>query len=271
VLHVSDGVFRAIGARMLEGREFTPEDRADAPPVTVVNEAFARQWFPGQRAVGKHIVLGRPVEIVGVVNDIRQRAMGTPAEPTFYLHVHQNGRVRMNLMVRTRGEPLAMTGTLREAVWSVDRQQPITSVFTFDDAMNESLARPRLLTVLLGIFGALGLLLGALGLYGVLSYLVNQRQRDIGVRLALGARPGDVLQMVVKRGLTLAAVGVAIGVVGALTLGRFLSGVLYDVQPTDPLTLVAVTTVLLAVAALASWLPARRAARVDPVVTLREE
>jgi ABC-type antimicrobial peptide transport system permease subunit len=177
----------------------------------------------------------------------------------------------MNLMVRTRGEPLAMTGTLREAVWSVDRQQPITSVLTFDDAMNESLARPRLLTVLLGIFGALGLLLGALGLYGVLSYLVNQRQRDIGVRLALGARPGDVLQMVVKRGLTLAAVGVAIGVVGALTLGRFLSGVLYDVQPTDPLTLVAVTTVLLAVAALASWLPARRAARVDPVVTLREE
>ena len=271
VLHVSDGVFRAIGARMIEGREFTPEDRADAPPVTVVNEAFARQWFPGQRAVGKHIVLGRPVEIVGVVNDIQQRAMGAPAEPTFYLHVHQNGRVRMNLMVRTRGEPLAMTGTLREAVWSVDRQQPITSVFTFDDAMNESLARPRLLTVLLGIFGVLGLLLGALGLYGVLSYLVNQRQRDIGVRLALGARPGDVLQMVVKRGLTLAAVGVAIGVVGALTLGRFLSWVLYDVQPTDPLTLVAVTTVLLAVAALASWLPARRAARVDPVVTLREE
>ncbi len=272
VLHVSDGVFRAIGARMIDGREFTPADRRDAPLVIVVNEAFARQWFPGERATGKHILLGDTrVEIIGVVNDIRQRAMATPAEPTFYLHVQQNGRVRMNVMARTRGEPLAMTAALRDAVWSVDRQQPITSVFTFDEAMNDSLARPRLLTVLLGIFGVLGLLLGAIGLYGVLSYLVNQRQRDIGVRLALGARPGDVLQMVVRRGLVLATIGVTIGVVGSLALGRFLAGVLYDVEPTDPVTLLGVTTVLLGVAALASWLPARRAARVDPVVTLREE
>lgn len=272
MLHISDGVFNAIGARMIDGREFTPDDQRDAPLVVVVNEAFVRKWFPGERAADKHLLLGdRRAEIVGVVNDIRQRAMGTEAEPTFYIHVQQNGRVRMNLMVRTRGQPLAMTGALREAVWSSDRQQPITSVFTFDDAMNESLARPRLLTVLLGIFGGLGLLLGALGLYGVLAYLVNQRQRDIGVRLALGARPGDVLQMIVKRGLVLAVAGVAIGVVGSLALGRFLADVLYDVKPTDPLTLVAVTMVLLAVAAFASWIPARRAARVDPVVTLREE
>jgi len=257
---------------MIAGREFTPQDTRDAPPVVVVNEAFAQRWFPGERPVGRHVMFGpRRVEIIGVVNDIRQRSMSTEAEPTMYVHVHQNGRVRMNLMVRTRGEPLAMTGALREAVWSVDRQQPITSVFTFDEAMRDSLARPRLLTVLLGIFGMLGLLLGAVGLYGVLAYVVNQRQRDIGVRLALGARPGTVLQMIVRRGLVLALAGVAVGFAGSLALGRVLSTVLYDVQPGDPLTLMAVTTILLAVAAFASWIPARRAARVDPVVTLREE
>jgi predicted permease len=272
MLHVSDGVFGAIGARMVAGREFTSQDTRDAPPVVVINEAFAKRWFPGERPVGKYVMFGpRRVEVVGVVNDIRQRAMSTEAEPTMYIHVQQNGRVRMNLMVRTRGEPLAMIGALREAVWSVDRQQPITSVFTFDEAMRDSLARPRLLTVLLGIFGALGLLLGAVGLYGVLAYVVSQRQRDIGVRLALGARPGAVLQMIVKRGLVLALAGVAVGVAGSLALGRLLSTVLYDVTPGDPLTLMAVTAVLLVVAALASWIPARRAARMDPVVTLREE
>ena len=140
-----------------------------------------------------------------------------------------------------------------------------------DQAVGGPLARPRLLTVLLGIFGALGLLLGAIGLYGVLAYVVSQRQRDIGVRLALGARPGAVLQMIVRRGLVLALAGVATGIAGSLAMGRVLSTVLYDVQPGDPLTLVAVTTILLGVAALASWIPARRAARVDPVVTLREE
>ncbi len=272
VLHVSDGVFAAIGARMLAGREFTPRDTRNAPPVVVINEAFAKRWFPGERAVGREVLIGPyRVEIIGIVNDIRQQSMSLEAEPSMYFHVQQNGRVRMNLMVRTRGEPLAMTSALREAVWSVDRLQPITSVFTFGDAMRESLARPRLLTVLLGIFGALGLLLGALGLYGVLAYVVSQRQRDIGVRLALGARPGAVLQMIVRRGLVLALAGVAAGIAGSLAMGRVLSTVLYDVQPGDPLTLIAVTTILLGVAALASWIPARRAARVNPVVTLREE
>jgi predicted permease len=272
VLHVSDGVFAAIGARLITGREFTPRDSRDAPPVVIVNEAFARQWFPGEQPVGQYVMFGpRRAEIIGLVNDIRQRSMGTAAEPTLYVHVQQNGRVRMNILVRTRGEPLGMTGALREAVWSVDRQQPITSVFTFDEAMRESLARPRLLTVLLGIFGGLGLLLGAVGLYGVLAYVVSQRQRDIGVRLALGARPGAVLQMVVRRGLGLALAGVVVGVAGSLAMGQVLSTVLYDVKPRDPLTLLAVTSVLLAVAAFASWIPARRASRVDPVVTLREE
>jgi ABC-type antimicrobial peptide transport system permease subunit len=144
-------------------------------------------------------------------------------------------------------------------------------VFTFDDIMSEAVARPRLLTVLLALFGGLGLLLGSLGIYGVLAYLVSQRQREIGVRLALGAQRGDVLRLVVGRGLLIAVIGVAIGLVGALALTRFMQGVLYGVAATDPLTFIAVGVGLLAVAVLASWLPARRAASVDPAVAIRYE
>jgi predicted permease len=272
VLHVSDGWFHAVGARLLAGRDFSMADRDSAPPVTIVNEAFARRWFPGADAVGKRLQLGpSAVEIVGVVNDIRQRAVAEPAEPMFYVHVQQNGRVRVNLMVRTGGDPIAMVSAVRNAIWSVERDQTITEAYTYQEAMREALARPRLLTVLLGIFGAIGLALGALGLYGVLAFLVSQRTREIGVRLALGARPGDVLRMIVSRGLGLTGVGIAIGASMALVLGRLMAGLLYGVEPNDPGTMLLVSGVLLSAAALASWIPARRAARVDPAVTLREE
>ncbi|MEO8337734.1 MAG: ABC transporter permease, partial [bacterium] len=272
VLHVSDGYFATIGARMLEGREFAPQDRADAPPVVVVNEAFARRWFAGIRATEQRILLGNTaVPIVGVVNDIRQVSMSTPAVPTIYVHNQQNGRVQTTLVVRTAGDPMALANAMRQVVWSVDRLQPITSVFTFDDAVHGALARPRLLTVLLGAFGGLGLLLGAVGLYGVLAYLVSQRQREIGIRIAIGAMPGAVSRMVVRRGLALTLIGVVIGVAGALATSRYMAEVLYGIAPTDPATFVGVAVVLLGVAALASWIPARRAAAVDPVVVLRLE
>lgn len=271
-LHVSDGIFRTLQTPIKEGREFAPTDRADAPFVLVVNEAFARRWFPGEKALGKTLGFGRAsAEIVGVVGDIRQRAVEEEAEPTIYIHVQQNGRVRMNLIVRTQGDPLAMTGTVRDAIHSVDRLQAITAVFTLDEAMRESVARPRLLMILMATFGVLGLTLGALGLYGVLAYIVNQRQREIGVRLALGADRGAVLRMVVRRGMQLAAVGVVAGLVGAVALGRLLRGVLFGVNPADPLLLALVAVTLLLVAAASSWIPARRAASVDPVVTLRDE
>ena len=273
LLHVSDGFFHAIGATIADGREFAPTDQQGAPWAVVVNESFARRFFPGERAVGKAITLYSrfPAEIVGVVKDMRQLSMAEPAQPTLYVHQMQTGRTRANLVVRTRGEPMALVGALREAIWSVDRNQTFTAVFTYGDAMRDALARPRLLTVLLGVFGVIGLALGALGLYGILAFLVSQRQREIGVRLALGARPGDVLRMIVRRGLSLTVAGIGIGVVLALALGRFLAGVLYGVQPSDPLTMTLVALVLLGVAALASWIPARRASRVDPAVTLREE
>ena len=206
VIHVSDGYFATIGAKMIGGREFTAQDRGDSPPVVVVNEAFARQFFPGERAVGKTLLFGRnvPVEIIGVVNDIRQVAMAEPARPTMYLGNLQNSRVKTTIVARTSGDPLAMANAVRQKIWAIDPNQAITAVFTFDDAVSRALARPRLLTVLLGAFGLVGLALGVVGIYGMLAALVNERRREIGVRLALGARPGQVLMMVVGRGLALA-------------------------------------------------------------------
>jgi len=272
-LHVSDGIFRTLGTPILSGREFLPSDRADAPPVIVVNEAFQRRFFPGEVATGKFLQFTprARAEIVGVVADIRQKAMAEPAEPTVYIHVPQNGRVRMNLIVRTRADPLSLVGPVRDAIRSLDRQQSIGSIFTLEDAVHGAMARPRLLMVLMATFGALGLALGALGLYGVLAYLVSMRQREIGVRLALGASRGAVLRMIVRHGVLLAVAGVAIGVAGALGLGRFVQGVLYGVSPTDPVLLILVAVTLLGVAFVASLIPARRAASVDPVTTLREE
>jgi predicted permease len=273
MLNISDGYFRAIGAPIVAGREFLPHERADTPWVAIINQTLAKQYFPHGSPVGQWISFGPPyrAEIVGVVGDIRQSTIDEPAKPAIYLDNEQNSRVRVNLAVRTAGPPLAMTRRVEDAIWSLDRDQTITSVFTFDDIMSEAVARPRLLTVLLALFGGLGLLLGSLGIYGVLAYLVSQRQREIGVRLALGAQRGDVLRLVVGRGLLIAVIGVAIGLVGALALTRFMQGVLYGVAATDPLTFIAVGVGLLGVAVLASWLPARRAASVDPAVAIRYE
>ncbi len=279
MMHVSDGYFQTIGARIIAGREFSTTDRGDGANLILVNESFAKHWFPGENAVGKSIDMApmqiggkrAPAQIIGVVADIRQTAMDEPARETIYENNMFNGRVKVALVAHTAGEPLSMARKLREAIWSVDKEQPITSIETFDDVVSESMSRPRLLTVLLGAFGALGLILGALGIYGVLAYLVSERQREIGVRIALGAPASSVLWMFVGRGLALTAAGLAFGLAGALTLTRLMSGVLYGVKATDPLTFAGVGAVLLGVAALASWLPARRAVHVDPVVALRSD
>jgi predicted permease len=273
VMFISDGFFKTVGTPVIAGREFLPTERPDTPWVVVVNQALAKQYFPKVDPVGQYLRLGDKLraEIVGVAGDIRQSAIDEPAAPTLYVDNMQNSRVQTNLVVRTAGPPLAMTRRVEDAIWSLDRDQTITSVFTFDDVMNEAVARPRLLTVLLTLFGALGLLLGSLGIYGVLAYLVAQRRREIGVRLALGATAGDVLKLIVGRGVVIAVVGVIIGLVGALALTRFMQGVLYGVATTDPVTFTLVAIGLLAIAVLASWLPARRAASVDPAVAIRYE
>ena len=284
LIHVSDGYFATIGARMTEGREYNEQDgalRAPTPgavpvfsgtPSVIINLAFAERHFPGVSAVGKTLGLGsNRIPIIGVVGNIRQTTIEEPVQPTVYINNLMNSRVQVTLVARTQGEPLAMAVAVRDAIWSVDREQTITSIFTFDQLVSDAVARPRLLTVLLGLFGTLGMLLGAVGLYGVLSYLVSSRQREIGVRIALGAPRGAVLAMVVRRGLLMAVIGTTTGLLAAFSLTRYLRDVLFGVEPTDPMTYGIVVVSMLAVAGLASAVPARRAATVDPAIAFRSD
>jgi predicted permease len=283
-IHVSDGYFATIGARVLQGREYDASDGAmpatgddarifRAAPSVLVNRALADRYFPGENAVGKMLTIAGSfrVPILGVIDDIKQVAIEEPVAPTVYINNMMNSRVQVTLVTRTQGDPLSMASAVRDAIWSVDREQTITSITTFDRLVGEAVARPRLLTVLLGLFGALGLVLGAVGLYGVLAYLVSSRQREIGVRIALGAPRGAVLGMVVRHGLGMAVAGTVIGVVVAFSLTRYLRDVLFGVAPTDALTYGTVVVSMLAVAVIASLVPARRAATVDPAIAFRSD
>jgi predicted permease len=273
VLHISRDYFRTLRIPLKSGRDFTDDDRRgdNAQLVMVVNETFVRRYGLQGDPVGQVIDLGSPVMIVGVVGDTLQAGPSEPAEPMIYLHVLQNTRSGVNLLVRGQGDPLRVAADVQRAIWSVDRNQTITRVTTLEHLMSEVVARPRLLAVLMGLFAALGLLLGAVGIYGVLAYTVSQRRREIGVRLALGATPRDVLRMVVGGGLRLVGLGVGVGLAGALALARLMESVLYGVPPHDPLTFATVVVGLLGVALIASWLPARRATRVPPATVLRSE
>ena len=272
VLHVSAGYFHAMGIPVRAGRTFTTADDGKHPVVLVVNQEFVRRYWPAGWDAGRVLRAGdTPIQIIGVVGNVRQRSLTEPAEPMGYIHYLQNMRSGMNLAIRTAGDPLYYVNAVRQAIWSVDPRQTITSIEPMSAVLGDTVARPRLLTSLLLLFGAMGLALGALGLYGVLSYTVSQRRQEIGVRVALGATPGSVLALVVRQGMTPALVGVVAGIAGALLLTRLMAAVLYQVRTTDPATFAAVVLVLLGTALLASWLPARRALRIDPVQALRYE
>jgi predicted permease len=270
VLHVSADYFRAMGIPLRAGRTFTTADRGDAPPVFIVNETFAKRYFPNVSAVGQVLRMGkRAIQIVGVVGDVRQKSLTEPAEPYAYIHYLQNMRAGMSIAVRTAGDPLRYINAVRDAIWSVDRDQTITKVEAMSALVGDTVARPRLLAALLVLFGVMGLTLGALGIYGVLAYAVSQRRQEIGVRVALGASPRSVLRLVVGQGMALAIGGVIAGVLGALVLTRVMAAVLYEVRTTDPATFATVVVVLLGAAFVASVLPALRALRIDPVQALR--
>jgi predicted permease len=261
-----------MGIPLQEGRSFEPTDRRGAPLVFVVNQELARRFWPGESAVGKVLAFGTtPIQIVGVVGDVRQRGLAEAAEPTIYIHVLQNFRSGMSIVARTAGDPLGYAGAVRQAIWSVDKAQTITEITTLDAVVGRAVARPRLIAWLLALFGAIGLALGVLGIYGVLAYAVTQRRQEIGVRVALGATPGSVLGLVIGKGMLLAGIGVAVGTGGAWLLTRSMQSVLYDIRPSDPVTFVQVVLALLAAALVASWLPARRALKIDPVNSLRSD
>jgi predicted permease len=273
LMFTSDGFFSTMGIPLVAGRDLSQKDRLGAPIALVVNEALAKKYFADRSPIGQTITFGdrNHFAIVGVVGDVHQGSVDETPDPRIYASAYQSFRVKVNLVARTQDDPQLMIKRIEDAVRAVDPQQTFTGAFTLDDAVGEAVARPRLLAVLLGLFGTMGLVLGTLGIYGVLAYLVTQRTREIGVRVALGARPSSVLGMIVGRGLRLAGLGVVIGIAAALALTRVMQGVLYGVTATDPLTFVGVAVALLAVAAAASWIPAWRATKVDPLVALRAE
>ena len=269
---VSTDYFRAMGIPLEEGRSFEPTDRRGAPLVFVVNRELARRYWPGESALGKSLTIGTtPVRIIGVVGNVRQRGLAEEPEPTIYIHVMQNFRSGMSIVARTAGDPLGYANAVRQAIWGVDRSQTITEITTLDAVVGRAVARPRLIAWLLALFGGIGLALGVLGIYGVLAYAVSQRRQEIGVRVALGATPRSVLGLVIGKGMLLAGVGVAIGVSGAWLLTRSMQTVLYGIRPSDPVTFVQVVVALLGASFLASWLPARRALKIDPVNALRSD
>jgi putative ABC transport system permease protein len=261
--------FQAMQVPLKRGHLFTEQD-AGAPRVAVVNETMARRFWPGQDAVGKRFGNGRDwITVVGVVGDVKHMSLAQAPDAEYFEPYPQSPRSEMVLAVRTTSDPMRLAPALRGAVLELDRDQPVSRVAAMSQRLSDSIAPQRFATLLLGIFALVALALAAVGIYGVISFSVTRRTHEIGVRLALGAHRNDVLRMVVLQAVTLALVGVAIGVAGGLALTRVLGTLLYGVSATDPAIFAAVSLLLTLVAALASWLPARRAARVDPIVALR--
>ncbi|HEV2493348.1 MAG TPA: ABC transporter permease [Terriglobia bacterium] len=275
---VSPDYFRAMQIPLIRGRDFTEaENQKDAPCVRIVNQTMARLYFPGQNPIGKQLhgacPNDAPATVVGVVADSKQDSVDSEPHPELYepYAQHPFASFLVTFVIRTASNPTDVAAAVRQAVRQVDSDQPVIQMRTMQDVVSESIWRQHVSASMLGLFAALALLLSAVGVYGTLSYSVSQRTREIGIRVALGAERRAVLCKVMGQGINLTLIGVAIGIAGALALTRFLSSLLYGVKPTDPLTFVTVSLILTAVALLASYIPARRATKVDPMVALRHE
>src|SRR5215472_2393799 len=276
---VEPGYFRTVGIPLIQGRDFVAADDLRATPVVIINQTLARRFLLRQDPIGKRIKPGisngykaSPMrEVVGVVGDVRQYGLASAPGPEVYVPLAQSPMGSMNLVVHTAVDPLGLVGAVRQELGEMDKNLPFYGVKTFNQYLGQGFAQPRFLTLLLGLFAALALALAAVGVYGLVSYSASRRAHEIGVRLALGAEKRDMLRLVVGQGLKLALMGAVIGTVGALALTRFLSSLLYGVKPNDPSTLLAVMLILIAVALIASYVPARRATKVDPLVALRYE
>jgi predicted permease len=276
---VTPGFFRTMRIPVIGGRDFLASDDSKAPAVVIIDQTFANKYFPGENPIGKRIKPGlgdgitdSPVrEVIGVVGSVKRKGITAETEAQFYLPLKQAIILSPAIVVRTSGDPLAMLGPVRDQVGQLDSNVPIYRVNTLEDYVSLSAAQPRFQTVLITFFAAMALLLSAIGLYAVLAYMVAQRTLEIGLRLALGAQRESVIGLILRRGLMLAAIGLAIGIVASMIFTRFLGEMLYGVKPLDPLTFVAVSAVLMLVSLIASSAPAYRAARLDPMKTLREQ
>jgi len=287
IVNASQDYFASMGIPLIEGRTFR-DDGTDQPShEMIVSRSFARQYWPNGSAIGKRVKSGGPEApwstIVGVVGDVHDEALTKPAEAAVYQPIvtavqPQPGAPdsiiannTMSLTIRTSGEAMAVFPAVRREIWAIDRNLPLVNVREMSQVVESAMARTTFTLIMIGAAAGVALLLGAIGIYGVISYMVSLRTREIGVRMALGAQSTEVRRMVVRQGLALAVIGVGIGLAGALALSRLISSLLYGIAPHDPLTLGVVTVGLLAVAAVASWLPAMRAARIDPIEALRAD
>jgi putative ABC transport system permease protein len=266
--------FRAVGMQLRRGRAFTEADREGAPPVMIVNESFARRFYPNEDPLGQRIIIRNQPEIreiIGVVNDIRHFGPDQDPAPEMYAPYNQFAIGAAPLIVRTSSGPEALIGAVRKEIQAVDREVAIGQVRTMEELMSSALARRRFALLLLGVFASVAVLLAAIGVYGMMSYAVAARTREIGIRMAFGAQAGDMLKLVIGRGLKLTFCGVAVGLVAAFALTRLIKTQLFGVNATDPATFVSIAALLALVALVACWIPARRATKVDPLIVLRTE
>ena len=273
VLIVTPGYFHALKIPIVAGREFTDADEQPEAkaPVVIVNEKFAHANWPGENPIGKNVYFGKnAIQVIGVAADVHDEGLAAPVGPMVYGPAGFFPRSSLHLFVRTSQDPLALAGTIRSAIWQVDKDEPV-EITTLDDVLATSTAQPRMIASLLGAFGAIALLLAGIGVYGMLAYNVRRKLHDIGVRIALGARPSDVVRLVLGESLRLTVAGLAMGTAAAFIATRVMRSVLYGIAPFDPITYISAIGVLLAVALTASALPTARALRIDPVIALRSE
>jgi predicted permease len=270
---VSPGLIGALGTRLIAGRDFTRFDGADSPRVMVINQSLAERFWPGEDAVGRQIRIGGgdPVAVIGVVADVRHSGPELPSGNEFYLPLRQQGSGSWDLLVRTQLPVASLTAGLRSALREVDPTLPFSKVRPVSTLIDRTLSSRRLLVYLIGGFAAIALGLAALGLYGLISYTVAQRTKEIGIRMALGANAGTVQRQVLADTMKLALAGLVLGVAGTIAAGRFMQSMLYGVSAGDPQTYVVMTLGALACAFIAGYLPARRASRVDPMIALRAD
>lgn len=271
---VSPKYFATLGIPIRAGRDFDERDSARVPHVAIVNETFARRHFPGQDPIGQILITGMaqmPSQVVGVVADVRSTGLNTPPEPDYFLPALQRPETFTNIVVRTNLSPAAMAAAVREALRAVDPDIPLLQPQTLSTRVAQTIADRKLALVLLAVFAALALVLACLGVYSVMAHLVAVRTGEIGIRMALGASPRSVMRMVRGHGRRLTLLGIALGIAGAFFVSRLMQQALFEVNPADPLVYLAVAAMLLLVAEFASWLPARRATRIDPVIALRAE
>jgi predicted permease len=271
---VSPKYFATLKIPMRAGRDFDERDSARVPHVAIVNETFVRRFFPGEDPIGRTLITGMaqlPSQIVGVVADVRATSLNTPPEADYFLPALQRPETFTTILVRTNVSAAAMAPVVREALRAVDPELPLLQPQALTTRIAQGLANRKLALALLGGFAALALLLASLGVYSVMAHLVAFRTSEIGLRMALGAAPGAVMRMVLAHSLRLTLVGIAIGIAGALAVSRLMQQSLFEVNAADPLVYVALSVTLLLVAEGASWFPARRATRIDPVIALRTE